>query len=138
MRQVIAALLLVVWVGAYHHDEWAEVTDIAHSHHGPSDSGDSGEHEEPLSGEDEDAPINLADIHSTAVALTTAKVLNNVVSAEVGDLMTASVLLLLVDYWPPASNCLPRFSRSILYDPAVPRLLILASSIRANAPPALS
>jgi hypothetical protein len=142
VKQLLATLMLVVWAAAYHHEEWTELADVAHSHSHSHHHGDAthGEHDEaPLSGED--SPIPLPDTHSTAVALSSTKTLSDYLSSENGGFLISSQLFVLADEWSRASRAStdsPHFLQAVPHDPAVPRLLILASSIRANAPPALS
>ena len=129
--------MLLGWVAAFHHEEWMELADIAHHHHGHADHGHHNHQPEPE--DDEDAPVPLGNTHSTAIALSPTKTLNDHLSSAAGGLVISSVLLVLSDEWVVApSHDPPRFRQANWLDPAVPRLSILAPSIRANAPPVLS
>ena len=137
VKQLLAALMMVVWVGAFHHEEWTELADVHHHHHGDTNHGHH-DHE-PVSEDDEQAPIPLPDTHSTAVALSSTKALSDHLSSEAGGFLISSFLFLLADEWSVAlSHDSPRFLQAVSHDPALPRLSILAPSIRANAPPVLS
>ena len=142
LMRCFAALALVVWSGAFHHDVWLGMLDLDHHHdrHAAAEHSHSHHHEgHSHSGEpehDHRDSIPLPDTHTEPVTSNLAKIgVDGPMQISDEDVwLFASVQLLLSRASDTGSEHPPPQGPTDLDPPA---LILLAHSVQSNAPPSL-